>query len=43
MMEQKNDGSFADSWLERRKQTSTETINDTDYITMLQELSRGQQ
>jgi hypothetical protein len=42
-MEQKNDGSFATPWLERRKQTGSETINDTDYLNMLQELSRGQQ
>ncbi|MBO7372900.1 MAG: hypothetical protein J6W44_02205 [Oscillospiraceae bacterium] len=43
MMEQKSEGSYAAPWLEKRKQSSTETIDDTDYWAMLQELSRGQQ
>ena len=43
MMEQKSEGSYAAPWLEKRKQSSTDTIDDTDYWAMLQELSRGQQ
>ena len=40
-MEQKNDGSYADSWLEKRKKSKPEP--DDDFLTMLNELSRGPQ
>lgn len=42
-MEQNNESTLATPWLERRKSTDTSTINDIDFWTMLEELSRGQQ
>lgn len=42
-MEQKKEGSYAAPWLEKRKQSSKELTSDIDYMTMLAELSRGQQ
>lgn len=40
-MEQKKEPNYADSWLEKRKKSKPEP--DDDFLTMLNELSRGQQ
>ena len=42
-MEQKKEGSYAIPWLEKRNQSTKDTKDDIDFLTMLAELSRGQQ
>ncbi len=42
-MDQKNDSAYVIRWLEKRNQTPKDAKEDIDYLTMLAELSRGQQ
>ena len=41
IVEQKKEPNYADSWLEKRKKSKPEP--DDDFLTMLNEISRGQQ
>ena len=41
IVEQKKEPNYAESWLEKRKKSKPEP--DDDFLTMLNEISRGQQ
>ena len=42
-MEQKNDSAYVTRWMEKRSQSPNDAKEDIDFLTMLAELSRGQQ